>query len=117
MSNPILVLFVRTLSLLCRVIVYTLDSIPVRKTTKAPSMKEPAKTWKLDEIGELVGGPQCGAKVHGVGGALPQTIYVGPRWLGDGYAAWGRDRCRRFPCCYVHIDAGFYRFQPETVRA
>ena len=50
---------------------------------------------------ELVGGPQDGAKVHRVGPTMPQTIYLGPKWLGDGYAAWGVELCDRFPCCYV----------------
>lgn len=59
---------------------------------------------------ELVGGPQDGGKVHAVGGQIPQTIHVGPRWLGDGYAAWGSERCQRFPCCYI-LDGYRYRFR------
>jgi hypothetical protein len=61
---------------------------------------------------ELVGGPQDGAKVHSVGGEIPQTIYVGPKWLGDGYAAWARERSDRFPCCYV-LDVSVYKFRGE----
>lgn len=68
---------------------------------------------------EMVGGPQDGGKIHAVGGELPQTVYVGPLWLGDGYAAWSRERCERFPECYV-LDHGrrghyFYRGKSERV--
>lgn len=70
---------------------------------------------KTDIVGvqeiELVGGPQDGAKVHAVGGRLPQVIHVGPRWLGDGYAAWSRSYCWRFPCSY-YLDGWLYRFLP-----
>ena len=54
-------------------------------------------------IFELVGGPQDGAKVHRVGPYMPPTIYVGPKWLGDGYATWGYVKCRRFPCRYTKV--------------
>lgn len=60
---------------------------------------------------ELCGGPQDGAKVHRVGPDMPQTVYVGPRWLGDGYAAWGSERCQRFPCKYV-LEGGKFVFRP-----
>jgi hypothetical protein len=57
----------------------------------------------------LVGGPQDGGKVHAVGGQLPQVLHVGPKWLGDGYAAWSRKPSKRFPACYVMV--GFkYQF-------
>jgi hypothetical protein len=62
------------------------------------------------QVGILVGGPQDGAKVKGVGGALPQIVHVGPRWLGDGYAAWSREPCDRFPACYV-LDGYRYMFR------
>lgn len=59
---------------------------------------------------ELRGGPQDGAKVRQVGGDIPATIYVGPKWLGDGYAAWGCERCDRFPCRYV-MESGVFHFK------
>lgn len=60
---------------------------------------------------ELVGGPQYGAKVHTVGGKIPQTIYVGPTWLGDGYSAWSSELSDRFPCRYI-LDGYVYKFRP-----
>lgn len=62
------------------------------------------------QVGELVGGPQDGAKVKAVGGVLPQTVHVGPRWLGDGHSAWSRESCERFPACYV-LDGYKYKFR------
>lgn len=59
---------------------------------------------------ELVGGPQDGGHVKAVGGEIPQTIYVGPQWLGDGFSAWSADECQRFPCCYI-LDADKYKFR------
>jgi hypothetical protein len=50
---------------------------------------------------ELRRGPQDGAKVKRIGSIMPQTIFVGPVWMGDGFAAWGRERSERFPCRYV----------------
>lgn len=62
---------------------------------------------------ELVGGPQDGAKVHAVGGRIPQTIHVGPKWLGDGYSAWtSGGPSDRFPARYV-LDGYKYRFSPN----
>lgn len=60
---------------------------------------------------ELVGGPQDGGRVHTVCEKIPQTIYVGRRWLGDGYAAWSRKWSERFPVCYV-LDGYKYKFRP-----
>lgn len=54
----------------------------------------------------LVLGPQDGAKVCGQD--MPEMIFVGPKWLGDGYASWGRERCDRFPAGYVLCDDGKY---------
>lgn len=48
----------------------------------------------------LIGGPQDGAKIRHMGDRPPVLVFVGPRWLGDGFAAWGHERCARFPCCY-----------------
>lgn len=56
--------------------------------------------WPPDSF-ELCEGPQDGARVHRVGDVMPQTIYVGRKWMGDGFAAWGREQSDRFPVCYV----------------
>jgi hypothetical protein len=53
----------------------------------------------------LIGGPQDGAKVRVGGGTLPCTLYVGPKWLGDGFAAWSSLPSERFPCRYDYIGA------------
>ena len=58
----------------------------------------------------LIGGPQDGARVRGVGGPLPDRIHVGPQWLGDGHAAWSREPSWRFPACYLCDDGINYRF-------
>jgi hypothetical protein len=50
----------------------------------------------------LIGGPQDGARVKGVGGELPLRVHVGPKWLGDGYSAWSRKPSRRFPAVYIY---------------
>lgn len=55
---------------------------------------------------ELVLGPQDGARVCEVGGKIPSTIFVGPKWLGDGFAAYGADRSDRFPCAYIKQSDG-----------
>lgn len=51
----------------------------------------------------LVGGPQDGGKVRrdGEGSKLPDSVYVGPKPLGDGYSAWSDKKSTRFPACYV----------------
>lgn len=49
---------------------------------------------------ELSGGPQDGARVHPVGHRLADPIHVGPKWLGDGFAAWSSEACERFPAQY-----------------
>lgn len=67
--------------------------------------------WPPTEF-ELCKGPQDGAKVKRVGDVMPQTIYVGPKWLGDGYAAWGQNPCGRFPCRYV-MDGFVFVFQSD----
>lgn len=60
---------------------------------------------------ELVGGPQDGGRVHAVGGHIPQTIHVGPKWLGDGYSAWtSSGPSKRFPAKYV-FDGCVYKFR------
>lgn len=57
---------------------------------------------------ELVLGPQDGAKVKAIGGHIPDEIFVGPKWLGDGYAAYGSERCERFPEGYIMQRDGRY---------
>lgn len=64
-------------------------------------------------VHELVLGPQDGAKVREVGGSIPQVIFVGPSYLGDGFAAYGLERSERFPCCYIMQSDG--RFWHEYV--
>jgi len=64
-----------------------------------------------NEVKTLVGGPQDGAKVTSQ--HLPAIIWVGPKWLGDGFAAWGRKHSERFPCCYVlNGNDGRFYFTP-----
>lgn len=53
------------------------------------------------ETATLVNGPQDGARVTIGAGMLPPEIHVGPKWLGDGFAAWSREACERFPCVYL----------------
>lgn len=60
--------------------------------------------------GHLIGGPQDGGKVKAVGGEIPQTIYVGRKWMGDGFAAWSSEPSERFPCCYV-LDGYEFKFR------
>lgn len=61
----------------------------------------------------LLHGPQDGARVAEVGGQIPDTIYVGPKWLGDGYAAYGQERSGRFPCRYDR-EGDKFRFRPPA---
>lgn len=58
-------------------------------------------------IVDLVGGPQDGAKIVTL--TVPAVVFVGPKWLGDGFSAFRREESRRFPCCYRYA-AGAYRF-------
>lgn len=53
-----------------------------------------------NEVARLNGGPQDGARVTTGVGLLPDVVFVGPKWLGDGFAAWSREQCNRFPVCY-----------------
>ena len=72
----------------------------------------------MAETATLIGGPQDGAKVRKAGGEeghpyfLPDVLYVGPKWLGDGFAAWGRKPSKRFPARYSRCerDTGSFRF-------
>jgi hypothetical protein len=61
---------------------------------------------------ELSGGPQDGGKVKAVGGEIPQTIFVGRKWMGDDYVAWSREKCERFPVTYI-LDGYVYDYRPE----
>ncbi len=61
----------------------------------------------LPREARLLGGPQDGARIKGVGGSLPASVFVGPRWLGDGYSAWAREPCPRFPVRYDYCGRGY----------
>ena len=63
-------------------------------------MSDPVVVTNVSRGIALVGGPQDGACVTMGNGRLPSVLFVGPRWLGDGFAAWGRKRSERFPVCY-----------------
>jgi hypothetical protein len=56
----------------------------------------------MAETAILSGGPQDGARVRKSGDdyRLPDAIFVGPKWLGDGFAAWSDEHCDRFPVKY-----------------
>lgn len=60
----------------------------------------------------LHGGPHDGGKIHAVGERdIPKDIWLGPRWLNDGYGAWSSDGpSERFPCRYFRLK-GRYLFQ------
>lgn len=62
---------------------------------------------------ELVAGPQDGAEIRTVDGAIPQTIYVGEKWLGDKYSAWGKRKSGRFPYRYI-LDGFKYKYEPKN---
>lgn len=72
----------------------------------------------MAETATLIGGPQDGARVRKSGGSdghppmLPDVICVGPKWLGDGFAAWGEKPSERFPARYSRDerDTGLFRF-------
>jgi hypothetical protein len=62
--------------------------------------------------GELIGGPQDGAKIRSSGGDVFHAVYVGPKWLGDGFAAYSSGGpSGRFPALYVHEGSGRYYFR------
>lgn len=63
----------------------------------------------MSEESRLTGGPQDGGRVTGVGGGLPEIIYVGPKWLGDGFTTWSREPSHRFPAIYEWD--GFTRYE------
>lgn len=56
---------------------------------------------------ELVGGPQDGSRVTIGSGWLPRVLYVGRKWLGDGFAAWSSEQSEMFPCCYQFDGRSF----------
>ncbi len=68
----------------------------------------------------LVGGPQDGARIKCVG-PLPIWVHVGPKWLGDGFAAWARKPSVRFPAKYEydgrskHLFVGYEIKKPLEV--
>jgi hypothetical protein len=60
---------------------------------------------------ELVLGPQDGGKVAQISARMPGVIFVGPRPLGDGYAAWSSERSNRFPHAYLMQSDGRFWFE------
>lgn len=60
---------------------------------------------------ELVRGPQDGSRVSLGNGRLPQVLFVGRHYMGDGRSAWGRVRSERFPCRY-EFDGTVFRYTP-----
>lgn len=62
------------------------------------------------EEGTLIGGPQDGVKVRRTGG-LPLWVHVGPKWMGDGFAAWSRAPSERFPARYVWDGYSSWQFE------
>lgn len=69
------------------------------------SMKETGR-----DVRDLVGGPQDGGRVCRTGYPLPHRLYVGRKWMGDGYATWATHPGERFPCEYEKDDSGKMRF-------
>lgn len=63
----------------------------------------------------LIGGPQDGARITAGGGVLPLRVHVGPKWLGDGFAAWSRSPCQRFPAYYLYDGEANYIFMDWRV--
>lgn len=56
----------------------------------------------------LVGGPQDGAKIEKSGDVTwPDSVFVGRKWLGDGFAAWSRKPSKRFPAEYKLVGFKF----------
>lgn len=81
----------------------------------------------MAETATLISGPQDGAKVRKSGGddghpyMLPDVLYVGAKWLGDGFAAWSDEPSDRFPARYSRDerDTGTFRFDywdPEFLK-
>jgi hypothetical protein len=65
-------------------------------------------------------GPQDGAKIRSGSGVYPPVLYVGPKWLGDGFAAWSRKGSKRFPARYRLVSnehpGGFvYKFDGYAI--
>lgn len=59
-------------------------------------------------------GPQDGSKVRVDFDPVPEMVWVGPKWLGDGYSAYTRfGPSKRFPALYRYqSEKGFYQFDP-----
>lgn len=61
--------------------------------------------------GILIGGPQDGGYIRFSKGEFYPVVYVGPKWLGDGFVAYSHvEPNKRFPCMYAHEGKGCYRF-------
>lgn len=65
---------------------------------------------------ELIKGPQDGGKVrNSTSLSALLTIHVGPKYLGDGWVAWSREKSKRFPACYTRChDWDHFVFQPHA---
>lgn len=57
----------------------------------------------------LIGGPQDGARIEGRN--IPDVVYVQRQWQGDGFATFGHERSKRFPCRYDRWEYT-YRYVP-----
>lgn len=65
---------------------------------------------------EMAGGPQDGGKVRMYADDVKSDIWVGPRWQGDGFAAFTTDGpCSRFPAHYRYNNRA-YHFAPAEHR-
>jgi hypothetical protein len=63
----------------------------------------------MSAIFELINGPQDGADIVVYDVPTPQKVFVGRKSMGDGFAAWGKELCDRFPCQY-NFDGMFYKY-------
>lgn len=58
---------------------------------------------------ELVGGPQDGGKVVMYTDDIKPAVWVGPKWMGDGAAAFTTDGpCERFPAGYRYSERAYH---------
>jgi hypothetical protein len=63
---------------------------------------------------DILGGPQDGSKISMQVGYVASRIWVGPKWLGDGFSAFTKDGpSKRFPIELVYED-GKYKFVRDT---
>jgi len=58
---------------------------------------------------ELIGGPQDGGRVSMYTDDIKPAVWVGPKWMGDGFAAFtADDPCDRFPACYRYDNRAYH---------